>query len=138
GGDGAQWNALPKIHQEKSQGLVLRVLERRVVGALELDADREVVAAAAAAPGRGAGVPGAPLDRDELHHLAVASDQEVRGDLERVHLAEVGVRRRVEAVGEQALDVPAAVLPGRQADRVHHYEADFNAGRARVLVWRIN
>src|ERR1700752_256964 len=42
---------------ERGELAVLSVLERRVVGALELDADREVVAAAAAAPGGGAGVP---------------------------------------------------------------------------------
>ena len=38
---------------------------------------------------------------------------------------------------EKWFDV-AAVFAGRQADRVDHYEADFGARRALVLVRRIN
>jgi len=83
-------------------------------------------------------VPGTPLDSDELHQLAVAPDEEMRGDLEPRDLAEVGMRRRVEPVGEQALDGIAAELAGRQADRVDHEQRDLGAGGAVVLVRRTN
>jgi hypothetical protein len=48
------------------------------------------------------------------------------------------MRRRIEPVGEQALDRVAAELAGRQADRVHDYEADLDARRPLVLIGRIN
>src|SRR5688500_6517365 len=97
---------------------VLRSGEDVIVGAFELDADGKVVAAAAAAPRRGAGVPGAARDGNELYGLAVAADQEVARDLEFNNFFEIRVRGRVKTVREQPLDRVPAVLPGRQADRV--------------------
>src|SRR6185436_18142014 len=101
-----------------TQAAVLRVFERTVVDAFELDADGEVVAPLTPAPAGGAGVPGALVHRNELDQRAVAAHQEMRRHLERMNLAEIRVRLRIEAVGEQALDRVAAVLPRRQADRV--------------------
>jgi hypothetical protein len=77
-GDGIA--AAQRPHQPR-QPDVLDVLERPVVGTLELDADGEVVAAAAAAPLRLAGVPGALRASDELGEPAVAPDQEMARDL---------------------------------------------------------
>jgi hypothetical protein len=48
------------------------------------------------------------------------------------------MRRRIEPVGEQALDRVAAELPGRQTDRVDHDQVDLDARRAGVLIRRIN
>src|SRR5712664_3153028 len=81
-GDVAQGQREAKASYERCELVVLAILERRLVRALELDADREIVAALAAAPGRGAGVPGAPLDWDELQQLAVPAHQEVSRDLQ--------------------------------------------------------
>jgi hypothetical protein len=83
-------------------------------------------------------VPGAALDRDELDQLAVAADEEVRGNPHPMDFSEVWVRVWVQPVGEQALDGIAAVLAGRQADRVQDYKGDFATRRALVLIGRIN
>src|SRR6185437_15987640 len=64
---------------ERGQRAVLGLGVGDVVGALELDADGEVVAALAALPCRGARVPGALGARDVLNERAVAGDHEMRG-----------------------------------------------------------
>src|SRR5579859_4764518 len=78
--DIAQRQPASQLADETREARVLSVGEDAVVDALELDADGKIVAAAATAPGRGAGMPRAALDRHELHQLAVAADQEMRGD----------------------------------------------------------
>src|SRR6185295_20322836 len=65
-GDLAQGKDGAKLFQKKKKSLVLRGLEFAVIGAFELDADREIVAALAPAPARSAGVPGALPERHEL------------------------------------------------------------------------
>ena len=56
--------------------------------------------------------------------FAVASDHEVRRDLEPADRLEVRMRVPVERVGEQPLDRIAAVLARRQADRMQHDQVD--------------
>src|SRR4029453_6424726 len=63
---------------EGRERLVLALVVGRIVRALEFNADREVVAAAAAAPLRAPRVPGAKPERHVLHEAAVAVDQHVR------------------------------------------------------------
>src|SRR5688572_7605133 len=111
---------LSELPDERQQRAVLRGLEWLLLGALELNADGEVVAAVAAAPGGDPGVPRAALRRHELDHRAVAPDEKVSRHSQFADFPEIGMRLRVEAVGEQALDRVAAVLPRRQADRVQH------------------
>src|SRR5438034_11484431 len=117
-GDVAQRECSFQTVNQLDQARVLSVGEGGIVRAFELDADREIVAPLAAAPARDAGMPGAARDRHELHELAVAPHEEVRRDAQLRDLAEIRVRFRVEAIGEEALDRVAAVLPRRQADRV--------------------
>src|SRR5438552_15129294 len=64
-GDVAQGKRAAQRAQQLVQARILNVLERAFLDAFELHADREVVAAAAAAPARRAGVPRAPLPRPE-------------------------------------------------------------------------
>src|SRR5207248_8232821 len=82
-GDGAQRQRRAQRGDQRNKRAVLPRIEWRVVAAFELDADREVVAARAAAPARFACVPGAPVDRHELREFAVAANQEVGGDAQR-------------------------------------------------------
>jgi hypothetical protein len=118
------------------QAPVLARLERPVVAALEFDADREIVAAAAALERRLARVPGAPVEGHVLSRVTAAEDAQVRRHPELAELAEVRVRRRVERVGEQRVDEAAAEAPGRQGDRVHHQQADVGAIGPRVEIRR--
>src|SRR6476661_6088425 len=62
--------------EQRQQRVVLRRLERAAFEALQLDADRVVVAVGAALPLRGAGMPGALIAGDELQQFAVATDDE--------------------------------------------------------------
>src|ERR1044071_7357102 len=65
-GEIAQRQRAAQPCDQRAERAVLRFLEGRVVSSFELDADREVVARAAAAPGRNPGVPRAAIHRDEL------------------------------------------------------------------------
>src|SRR5437868_12680477 len=98
-GDVAQRQPGFQPKNQTGQPGILCTGERTVLGALELDADREIIAARATAPGRGAGVPGTALDRDELDQLAVPADEEVRRHPHAGDLAEIRMCLRVEAVG---------------------------------------
>ena len=105
-------------HQSR-QCVVLRRRIRHLVGALELDAHREVIAVLAAAMHRLARVPGAPGHGHVLHQLAVATDEEVGRHLQAGYLRERGMRRRVQPVREQGVDPGPAELARRQRDAVH-------------------
>lgn len=112
------------------EGRVLCRIKGLAFEAFEFDADGVVVAVVAPAPLRSAGVPGAVCAGDKLHHFARAKDQEVRRDFQSADGLKVGVGVPVQRVGEKLLDLRAAVLAGRQADRVHDDEVDVGAGRA--------
>ena len=60
-----------KRSSEFRERLVLRLGERHVVGAFELNADGEVVATAAALPARDSRVPGAHLAGHVLNERAI-------------------------------------------------------------------
>src|SRR5512141_2073366 len=92
-----------------SQPLILPVIKRAVVAALEFDADREIVAAAAPAPIRFAGVPCPLAAWHELDDFAVAAYHEVRRDLEAGDPAVIRVRVRVESVGKEIDDPRPAI-----------------------------
>ena len=104
--------------QQTRERRVLRGLEGLAFEALELDADRVVVAGFAATPDRTAGVPSACVARHELDDLAVTPHEEVGGDGEAADALIVRMRIEVEPVGEQPLDRIATVLARRQADGV--------------------
>src|SRR3954470_5983995 len=133
-GDVAQRPPGFQRRNQTGQAGILCTSERTALGALKLDADREIIAARAAAPGRGAGVPGTALDRDELDELAVPADEEVRRHPHAGDLAEILMRLRIEPVGEQALDRLAAEFTRRQADAMHDQQRYFAAPGPRVLV----
>ena len=67
--------AIEERFRERGERFVLRLRERHVVGALELDADGEIVASLAAVPARCAGVPCALVGIDVLDDAAIAPDR---------------------------------------------------------------
>ena len=126
----------PQCTDEAGEYRVLGLRVGHVVRPLELDPDREIVAAFTALERRRARMPGAAPERDELHDLAVAADQRVRRDLQARDFLEVGVRAGIEPVAEQRLDVRATELPGRQRDSVHDDQLGYRANGARILIGR--
>jgi hypothetical protein len=109
-----------------------------VVRALELDADREIVAALAALVAGLAGVPCPPVEGHELDNFAVAPDQGVGRDLQPADLGEIGMALGIEAVSEQGLDVGPAEVAGGQADAVNDDQLGPAAGRPLVVIWRFD
>ena len=72
--------------------------------------------------------------RDELQQLAAASHDEMRRHLQPADRLEVGMRVPVELVGEELLDLIAAVDARRQADRMQHQQRPtLPAGRSPKL-----
>ena len=103
---------------EPREHCVLWAFVRNVVRALELDADREIVAASAAAPVRFARMPCAPLARYELQQTSIATDEEMRGYAQRGDRGEVRICRCIKAVREEPLDAISVEPAGRQRNAV--------------------
>src|SRR5690348_3885062 len=121
--------------RQAGEGPVLRVGVRQLVGSLELDADRKVVAALAPLPGRRASVPGTQGARNELQQRSVTSDQKVRGDTQGRKGFETRMRA-ADAVGEQLDDAVASELARRQGYAVHYQERYALANRPQVAIGR--
>lgn len=122
--------ALGQLGAQRGQGLVLGGLEGVALQPFQFNAYGIVVAVGPALPGGLAGVPGALVAVHELEHLAAAADEVVRRHLQATDGLEVGVSVPVQRVGEQPFHLRPAILAGRQADGVHHDQADFGAGGA--------
>jgi len=90
-----------------------------VVCAFEFHPEGEIVAALATPPTGEASVPSAPCARGELEHLPVATDQEVRGNLEILQRLKVGVGGEIERIGEKLDDGITAEHAWRQTDAVN-------------------
>src|SRR5579871_1645867 len=113
---------------------VLRELVRVSVGALELDADREIVAGFAPLIARAARMPGAVVKAHVLGERPVAADAQMRGDSEHRNLGKVGMYLRWELVGEKPVDPGSPELTGRQADAVHDDELGLDPRRSGIEV----
>src|SRR3569623_172558 len=79
---------------------ILAVAVGLVIAAFELDADGKVIAALTSGNTGWARMPGAAIERNILHHLAVATNQHMRGDTQRGDSLEIGVGSRFQLVGE--------------------------------------
>lgn len=121
---------------EAGEADVLSRLEVPALQAFKLDADGMVVAVVAPAPARGTGVPGARVQGDELHQLAIAPNKKMRRHRQTANLLEVGVGVPVELVGKQLFDLWAAVLTRWQADGVDDDQVDQGAVRSWAKVGR--
>ena len=99
--------------QQSRKDRVLPDLVGQVVGAFELDADREIVAMRASAETRYAGVPRALVARHELHEPTVATHEKVCGDVQMRDRRIIRMRRGVETIGEQPRDSVPAELSRR-------------------------
>ena len=73
--------------------MILRIGERRLVAAFELDAERKIITRTAALPARLARMPGAIADVDELGQRALSIDQKMGRYGQFVDLEKIFVRR---------------------------------------------
>ena len=71
---------------------------------------------------------------NELHDGAVASYEEVSGNLEAAYFVEIGVGTPIQAVAEQLLDLRSPETARRQADPVQDNDARFFTGWALIPV----
>ena len=110
--------------QERIAHLVLPVFVANVVGALDLDADRKVVASCSTTPLGDPRVPRAAQARNELNDAAVATNEEMRRYLEPAQCFEIRMVIVCQGIGEQLLDPRSPESPRRKTDTVNHDELD--------------
>ena len=102
------------------QRAILRRLVRSLIGALQLDADREIVAALAALIVRRARMPRAQMERHVLHETRRrGGSADVTRPSSPTIVAKYGCTSARQRVGEQPIDPRPAVFARRQADAVH-------------------
>lgn len=121
---------------QRHQGSVLLCRVSPIVGALELYADREVVAGDPALVARPSGVPCPPIERHVLRELAVARDQHMRRHLETGDRREIRIDGGGQRVAEKAVDPAPAESAGREADTVHHDQRQLRSRGPRVVIGR--
>ena len=117
---------------------ILPIRIRQIVRAFEFDADRKIVAGAAAAILRNAGVPGALTQRHELRRAAVPIDKHVRAHASARDCREVRMHLRGQVAAKQPLNPAAAELRGRQTDTVNHNQLGHAARWPRIKMRRKN
>ncbi len=132
--DVAQRITCAQLAQQKFEPPILCRREVVFTVALELNADREIVASLPPEKLRLAGVPGAVVASDELNQLATTTHQKVRRHLQRGDVTVGWMSRGIETVAEQLLDRIATESSRRQADVVDDDEVDGGTGRAGIMV----
>ena len=125
-----------RMRSQARERLVLTRLVGKRIGALQLDADREIVASRPAAVLRWSRVPGPVEKRDVLRHRSVPFDQGMGRDPELRDLPERGMFRRVQVVAEEARHRAAAELARRKADPVNDDEVDLRPDGPGIEVGR--
>ena len=118
------------------QGFVLRFFEHPAVDAFELNANGVVVAVVASAVAGCTGMPGTLVATDKLAQVPIAADEKVRGHLHAFDAFEIRMRVPIQRIGEQALDLVTAKLPGWQADGVDHDKVNPRVYRAWTEIGR--
>jgi len=104
--------------------LVLSLGEGNVLGPFKFDSDGKVVAVFTSGVARLACMPCALAAWHELHDLAVAPDQEMRGHPKSPQGFEIGVGSAIETVGEQANHRLPTELARRKTDGVNDQQRD--------------
>lgn len=107
---------------EHYQRRILNVGKRRGVAPLKLDTNGKIVTADLALPAGFSSVPGSLFAGNKLDDFAIAADEEMGGNLEIVESLVIGVRFRIEFVGEQLYHAITAKLIRWQADIVDHQQ----------------
>lgn len=136
--DRFDWICREYCVDKQVQRAVLGVGKRFEIGSFEFDADRKIVAMDTTVEYRSACVPRALRERYELRRRPIAIDQYVRRYPRADDLRKKWVGRNVQRIGEEPLDMPAAVAAGWQADVVDDDQLDRTARRACIEVRRVD
>lgn len=120
---GLQRETPSQCGNQRVQRRVLCCGERTVVVSLKLDAERKIIAAFMPLATRHTRMPRTIQARNELDQMTIAPDEEVRGNPAVGNGGEVGMRRRVEAVGEEIGHGCSAKLARWQADGMDDEQA---------------
>jgi hypothetical protein len=112
----------------------LRIAIFVAIGTFHFDPDRKVITTLTAIEIRRTRVPCTVMGGDELQQLAVASNQKVRGNPQPSELRKIRVSVAIEPIREKILDVLPTKLAGRQADVMHHQQANLGAFRAPIKI----
>lgn len=89
---------------EPGERFILGVLEREIVGALQLDTDGEIIDAGPTFTIRLAGVPRALVQRHKLDKLAIASNQDMGGNFQVLDLTIIRIFVGIQGIAKQLLN----------------------------------
>ena len=89
---------------EPGERFILGILEREIVGALQLDTDGEIVDTGPPFTIRLAGVPRALVQRHKLDKLAIASNQDMGGNFQVLDLKMIRILVGIQGIAKQLLD----------------------------------
>ena len=95
-------------------------LKRADVIALQFDANRKVIAIAAALEFRDASVPSSILDADKLNQIPISLDQEMSRHFELSDGLKVRVNVGIQVAQKELFDVSSPILIRRKANGVNH------------------
>lgn len=123
---------------------ILSLCKHIAFQALQLDADRVVVALGAPAVFRLSGMPGPVLGADKLDQSPITANEKMGRHLQAPDLREIGVSIPVQLVREKGLHLWTTILARGQADGVDHHQVNACAfgsgakiGGIYALCWRI-
>src|SRR5450759_4074820 len=128
--------ALQDGRAQTHQRFILTVFKEVSGNPFKLDADRVVVAIAAAPVTLDTGMPGAIIGADELPEFTRAADVEMRRHGRAPDAFKVGMPAPVKPIGKQALHRVTTILPGRQADAMQHNQINLRRWRTRAEIGR--
>jgi hypothetical protein len=115
----------------------LQILKHLTFKALELNANRIVVAVVPASVGGCASMPRSVVAADKLPNCASALNEKVRRNFKAPNALKVGVCVPIELVGEQLLDLTTAIHTRWQADGMNHDQINHCLGGACTKVGRL-
>src|SRR5210317_1373773 len=114
------WICLAQGPNNRLQHRILPIVIGRLILALELDANRKVVAAMLTTEAGLTCMPRPFHERYKLHYAAITVNEDMRRDFHATNFLEVWMRIPCECICKQGLDLRAAKLARRQADAMQH------------------
>lgn len=105
-----------------------------LVFTLEFDTNRIIIAGGDTAKLRFACMPCSPVERNELDHCTIATNQQMRAHPQAANPGKVGVCVPIEGIGKQLFNAGAAKFARRQTHAMHDDETGRIAARPEVLI----
>ena len=128
------WIGFAQSPDYRLQHRILPIVIGGLVLALELDANRKVVAAMVATETGLTCMPRPSREGHKLRNASITANEHMRGDFHPANLLEVWMGIPIECVCKQGLDLRATKLAWRQADAMQHDHRGLCITRPRIAI----